>query len=99
MERHCKVHDNGPVFHGLAQSRFVFTDTESVHSTRDTVGQVLGQFFDTTLGPCPRSFETLQDAHDFQTSYGMPPVGVRTGPAITYIRDEKTGHEDVSRYS
>ena len=30
-------------------------------------------FFDTTLGPCARPFEVLQDAHDFQTEYDIPP--------------------------
>ena len=37
-------------------------------------------YFDVTLGPYPRPFETLQETHDFQTEYGRPPGGGKTGP-------------------
>ncbi len=37
-------------------------------------------YFDVALGPYDRPFETLQEAHDFQTAYGMTPGGGKTGP-------------------
>ena len=36
-------------------------------------------FFDVVLGPCARSFEALEDAHDFQAAYDMTPGGTRHG--------------------
>ncbi len=36
-------------------------------------------YFDTSLGPYARPSETLQETHDFQTSYGMTPRGGKSG--------------------
>ena len=37
-------------------------------------------YFDAALGTYARPFETLQEEHDFQTAYGMPPGGGKAGP-------------------
>ena len=37
-------------------------------------------YFDAALGPYARPFASLQEAHDFQTAYGMPPGSGKAGP-------------------
>ena len=36
-------------------------------------------YFDAALGPYARPFETLLEEHDFQTEYGIPPGGGKSG--------------------
>jgi hypothetical protein len=36
-------------------------------------------YFDVVLGPYDRPFATLQEAHDFQTAYGMHPGSGKAG--------------------
>ena len=55
--------------------------TVSQFSVSDTLeDKFWDSCFDVDLGPYVRPFETLQETHDFQTVYGMPPAGGRTGP-------------------
>ena len=56
----------------LTVSQFAVTDTLEDKFWDDC--------FDSALGPHARPFETLQEALDFQTVYGMSPSGGRTGP-------------------
>ncbi len=46
--------------------------------------KLLDSMFDTALGPYVGPFESFQEAHDFQTAYGIPPGDVWTGPDGSY---------------
>jgi hypothetical protein len=74
------VHDNGPVFHGLPPTGLFLMTLSQFALPGTSQDKFWDSFFDVVLGPCPRSFEALEDAHDFQTAYDMTPGGTRHGP-------------------